>query len=78
MESHPDRLDFHGQLRRRLRKSGKVPRGTGTLGESIVPNTWAIETAQKILAIEPRHSDARTSFHGSLIGRAGAYRRLGN
>ncbi len=77
MESHPDRLDFMASYAGGCGNQAKYLGEQERWEESIVPNTWAIETAQKILAIEPRHSDARTSFHGSLIGRAGAYRRLG-
>ena len=76
MESHPERPDFVASYASSCSNQGKYLFEEEHWEESIVWNSKAIETSDKLLAIQPRHTETRRTLHGSLMGRAGAYRKL--
>ncbi len=78
MNRFPNRLDFLETYCGNCGNQGKYLAELERFEESITWNTMAIEGAERVLAIAPNHTEANAALHGSLIGRAGAYRRLGH
>ena len=76
MDSHPERPDFVASYASSCGNQGKYLLELERWEESIVWNSKAIEIFDRLLAIEPRHTESLRSMHNSLIGRANAYRKL--
>ncbi len=75
-EDFPERPDFIASYAGSCGNQGKYLAELKRFDESIVWNSKAIEICDKMLAIEPSHTDSRRTIHGALMGRAGAYRKL--
>ncbi len=76
MQSYPQRPEFITSFAGGCGNQGKYLGDLERWDESLVWNSKAIEAADQLLAIEPRHTETRRFLHGSLIGRAGTYRRF--
>lgn len=76
MENYPDRLDFIASYAGSCGNQAKYLGEQDRFDESIIWNSKAIETADKILVKEPLHTETRGLLHSNLIGRAGSYRKL--
>jgi tetratricopeptide (TPR) repeat protein len=73
---YPQRLEFASSYAGACGNQAKYWIEQDQWEESLVWNSKAIDAAENLLKVEPRHSETRRLLHNSLIGRAGAYRRL--
>ncbi|MEQ1903021.1 MAG: serine/threonine-protein kinase [Pirellulaceae bacterium] len=76
MQRYPQRPEFVGSYSGSCSNQGKYLLDQQQWAESVVWNSKAIVAADQFLKVEPRHTETRRYLHSSLIGRAGAYRRL--
>ncbi len=65
MNSFPQRLDFMESYASSCGNQGKYLGELDRIEESIAWNTQAIAAAEKLLAIEPDHTETRRSLHSS-------------
>jgi tetratricopeptide (TPR) repeat protein len=76
MLRYPQRPEFVGNYAGSCANQGKYLSEQRQWEESIVWNSKAIDAADQLLKVDSRHTDTHRYLHHSLIGRAGAYRRL--
>ena len=72
----PQRLEFASSYAGGCANQAKFLIEQDRWEDSLVWNTKAIDAAEDLLKVEPRHSETRRLLHNSLIGRAGTFRRL--